>query len=163
VGAWGQQSPFKPYEHRALYLYNFAKFTKWPDSAFANERAPFIIGILGRDPFEKDIAIVEGKPIKGRTVEVRRFESLERLGPCHILYISDSEKAHLSDVLQRVKGSPVLTVGEMDSFLASGGMVNLIPLENKTLTFDINLPVAEGAGLKLDTRFLRLAHQVKTE
>ena len=68
-----QSSPYTPYQHKALYLFNFAKYTEWPKEAFASDDAPFVIGILGADPFGKDIEIIKGKTIKGRKLEVRNI------------------------------------------------------------------------------------------
>ncbi len=36
---------------KAAYLYNFARFVKWPGDAFEDEQAPIVIGVVGRDPF----------------------------------------------------------------------------------------------------------------
>ena len=43
-------------------------------------------------------------------------------------------------------GRSVLTVGETDSFLADGGMINFV-IENRRVRFDINQKAAEGIRL----------------
>jgi hypothetical protein len=35
-----QNSPYNANQHKALYLFNFAKYTEWPTTAFANENDP---------------------------------------------------------------------------------------------------------------------------
>src|SRR5690242_13839245 len=43
--------PPDEYQIKAEFIYNFAQFIEWPGSAFASPDAPFVIGILGDDPF----------------------------------------------------------------------------------------------------------------
>src|SRR5881392_405743 len=83
--AEAQQSPYTPYQHKALYLFNFAKYTEWPKSAFPNDKSPFVLGILGNDPFGSDIDIIKGKTIKGRKLVVRHLNSAREAADCHLL------------------------------------------------------------------------------
>ena len=41
----------REYQLKAVFLYNFAQFTEWPADAFADEKSPIVIGIVGTDPF----------------------------------------------------------------------------------------------------------------
>src|SRR6266581_5323115 len=70
LGLLAQSSPYTLYQHKALYLFNFAKYTEWPKEAFSDDSAPFVLGILGQDPFRSDIDIIKGKTIKGRRLVV---------------------------------------------------------------------------------------------
>src|SRR5580704_9706085 len=36
---------------KAVFLLNFGQFVEWPTNAFPDETAPFVIGILGENPF----------------------------------------------------------------------------------------------------------------
>src|SRR5215510_15410454 len=38
---------------KALFLYNFAKFVDWPQTAFPETNSPLVIGIIGENPFEE--------------------------------------------------------------------------------------------------------------
>ena len=39
------------YKIKAVFLYNFAKFVEWPPNVFPDANTPFVIGVLGQDPF----------------------------------------------------------------------------------------------------------------
>ena len=39
------------YQVKAAFLYNFAKFVEWPPRSYKNPSAPFVIGVLGKNPF----------------------------------------------------------------------------------------------------------------
>jgi hypothetical protein len=61
----------REYELKAVFLYNFAQFTDWPESAFADEKAPIIIGILGADPFVRALEdTVKGETVRGHPLVI---------------------------------------------------------------------------------------------
>ncbi len=154
------QSPPTEYEIKAAFLYNFAKFVEWPADAFADPRAPIVLGIVGEDPFGSSLdTLVSGKAVNGRGLVIKRLKPGSDLRNCNILFISSSEKKHLAQILASVNGASVLTVGEMDRFIQSGGAVNLLLEENK-VRFEINLVVAARARLKISSKLLALARSV---
>jgi len=124
--AAAQTSPYTLYQHKALYLFNFAKYTEWPKQAFADDNAPFVLGILGKDPFHADIDIIKGKTIKGRKLVVRYFDFIQEVTNCHLLFICASETNNLTQVLQAVEHLSILTISEADGFIEQSGMINLV-------------------------------------
>jgi len=154
------------YQRKALILYNFAKFTQWPKSAFASEDAPFVLGILGKDPFGKDISIIKNKTVKGRRIEVRYFVVVEDVKECHLLFIGKSEMQNLPRILKRLENSSILTTAEAQGFIEQDGIINLVPDRKtdgtETVEFEVNLLAAVKANLKLDTQLLRLAKKVRS-
>ena len=79
---------------------------------------------------------------------------------CHILFVASSERRRWRDVRQRLKGAPVLTVGEFDDFLDQGGVINFL-LKGQLVRFEISLESAKAAGLRLDARLLSVADSVR--
>ena len=163
--SWAVASDTAPvaseYQVKAAFLYNFTKFTSWPSNAFPSISAPFIIGILGEDPFGSTIDdVVKGEVVSGRTLVVKRLHAGDDLRGCHLLFISRSEKERLSALFSQLRGSPVLSVSEIDGFAEKGGMVNLV-LANKTVKIEINQAAVEQAGLQISAKLLKLARLVK--
>ena len=39
------------YSVKAVFLYSFGRYIEWPENTFHNESDPFVIGIVGEDPF----------------------------------------------------------------------------------------------------------------
>ena len=149
------------YQVKAAWLLNFARFVEWPGGAFDNPRAPFVVGILGRDPFGKDLEqTFAGKTVRGRAFEIRRVASDDDVRGCHILFVADSERKRFREQVVKTAGAPVLTVGENEDFLDGGGIVNFL-LKDKSIRFEINLTAAQAAGLKLDANLLKVAVQVR--
>jgi hypothetical protein len=153
-------------QRKALILYNFAKYTEWPESCFAESNAPLVIAILGKDPFGPGMEILRGKTIKGRNIEVKYFRNADELTNCHLLFISKSEMENLPQILKRLGNSSILTTAEAQGFIEHEGIINLVserqPNGTETVGFEVNLPAAEKANLKLDTQLLRLAKRVKS-
>jgi hypothetical protein len=153
-------------QRKALMVYNFAKFTEWPKTAFADDKAPFVIGVLGKDTLGNGIDILKGKTVKGRNIEVKRFDTADQLTNCHLLFISKSEIENLLQILKRLGNSSILTTAEDKDFIEHAGIINLVPERQpngtETVGFEVNLPAAEKANLKLDSQLLRLAKKVKT-
>ncbi len=144
------------YQLKAAFLFNFAKFVDWPPEAFPSETSPLVIGVLGQNPFGKDLGdVIRNKVIGGHPV-TQRMTSLEAAGGCHVLFISSSERKRLREIIHTLQGNSVLTVGDSDEFIAAGGMINLF-VEGKKIRFQINQPAAKSAGLKVSSKLLCLA------
>ncbi len=162
VDSSSERDPLAEYPVKAAFLYHFVEFVEWPRTRHP-EPATVTIGVLGRDPFGEvlDNAILN-KIMAGRTLTIRRFATVEALEPCEILFISSSEMSRLPQVLLRLRGAAVLTVGEADRFAQRGGMIGFV-LENNRVRLDINRAAAESAGLRVSSKLLAVARMVKPD
>ncbi|MEE4248694.1 MAG: YfiR family protein, partial [Kangiellaceae bacterium] len=98
------------YQLKAVFLYNFANFINWPSTAFADENSPFLICVLGDDPFQEDLDLtIEDQEARGRALEVARFEGYDEVAPCHILFISESQQFNLAEIYRFTCQYPILT------------------------------------------------------
>lgn len=158
--AVGQDSAGE-YELKAAMLYNLTRFVEWPPSAYANPQASTVLCILGRDPFGDSLAsLAANSDPGGRPMEIRHLANDRGIRGCQVVYISSSERKRIVQILSTLKGSSVLTVGEMAQFAAHGGMIQF-SLEEKQVRFEINLDAASEADLKISSRLLVLARVVK--
>jgi hypothetical protein len=145
------------YQVKAAFLFNFARFTEWPPASFSSPGAPFVLGVLGEDPFGDNLEqTVSGKSVHSRPLLVKRAATLQELGDCHILFVAGSEKRRLPEILEALKSRAVLTVSDVDDFVRSGGMIRLLP-KGDTIRFEINARSAQEVGLKISSKLLRLA------
>jgi hypothetical protein len=152
-----QVSSPSEYQIKAAFLFNFVKFIDWPPEAFADEKGPFIIGILGDNPFGNDLErTVAGKIINDRPITVQVFHTSEEATHCQILFISSSEKKHFPEIIKSFDGAAILTVSDTDRFIEAGGMVNFVKEASK-IRFQINSGAAKAARLKISSKLLSLA------
>jgi hypothetical protein len=150
------------YELKAAFLYNFIKFTEWPPEELGKGDSPFIIGVLGKDPFGAALdKVIQGEIIHHKPVVARRFARMdEAAATSHVLFISSSEENNLAGLLKVLGGQSVLTVGEMENFAQRGGIICL-KKENNRIVFEINLEAAKRAKLSMNAQLLKLAKVVK--
>lgn len=152
----------QPGEHelKAAVLSNLAKFVEWPTNATPPTREPFVIGIIGTDPFGPVLdRLSRGQTVQGRELTVRRFQSDEELRSCQVLFVSRSETGRVPEILARVRGARILTVSESAGFAERGGMVNLV-LKDDRVRFEMNVRAAEQEGLKISSKLQKYATRV---
>lgn len=148
------------YQVKAAYLYNFGKFIRWPASTGKN--SSFAICVLGRDPFGPTLdATLAGESIDGQKVTAARPARAQDAAECRILFISSSESGRLNETLAALDKANVLTVSDMPHFTERGGMIQFV-LEGDRVRFEVNLPVAQRAGLTLSSELLKVATAVRT-
>lgn len=146
---------------KAKYLYNFARFVDWPDEVFPDDKTPITIGVICEDPFGIDLnKTVEGKRINGREFRIKRFERLENVEYCHILFVGSCSRDVRQRILDQLKILPILTVGDADRFASDGGMINFIKM-GEDVRFEINNEAAKRSGLILSPRILKMARIVE--
>lgn len=146
--------PLPEYSVKAAFLYNFFKFVEWP---LLETETSFSLCLLGEDPFGAALSAVEGKQAQQRTVQVLRNISLSTIKNCHLLFVSEPAESQLDSVLSNLGDTPVLTVGDTDNFVSSGGIIALIKEDNR-VKVEINLQAAEKRKLKISSQLLKLAH-----
>jgi len=168
LGFAASRAPAQPvvapeYQLKAVFLYHFAQFIQWPPTAFADAQAPLIIGVLGKDPFGAALdQTVSGETVDRHPVRVQRFDRVEEVEACHILFISRTSAAELDHILRTLRGRSILTVGDADGFARAGGMIGFVTEDNR-IRFRINLRAARAAHLILSSNLLRPAEIVAAE
>lgn len=146
----------KEYEVKAVFLFNFSQFVKWPARSFPDANAPLMIGVLGDDPFGGALqSATRGETSNGRKIVVRTGRRVDDLRGCQFIFVSRSEIGRLGEILAALQGSGVLTVGESDQFCDQGGVINFT-LQGGKVGFEINVASAQRAGLEVSPKLVRL-------
>jgi hypothetical protein len=158
IATAGAAQTAEEYEVKAAFIYNFTKFVEWPTSA---ESPSFAICILGDDPFQSSIdRLTAGKMVGNRPVQVRRLKEGIEGRHCQIVFVGASERAKASRLVEAVRGTSVLTVGESVEFLRLGGMFYLSMADNH-VNVVINSSATEAARLKVSAKLMTLAKVYK--
>ena len=147
---------------KAAFLYQFASYVEWPSQTFAHADTPITISVMGADALAVELKqLVTGRSVGGRPVAVRQVRPGESLAGVHILFIGSAEIGRLAQIAQPPKPRPMLTVTESDGALSQGSMINFIIVDRR-VRFEVGLDSAEKNGLRLSSRLLAVAQQVKT-
>ena len=169
-----ESSKYDQYQVKAVFLYNFIKFTDWPEEKITQNSDSVKIGVIGKSPFGDHLELIAGKQAKGKKIAIKLFKSLKKwdksetkdnfnaLKRCHLLFICSSEKENLKEISNSIKNYYVLTVSDIDGFLETGGVIKFSVVDEKVY-FEVNIIAAKQAELKLRSKFLRLAKRVMKE
>jgi hypothetical protein len=145
------------YQVKGAFLLNFTKFVDWPPQAFEGPGAPIAICILGQNPFGPLLdRAARQTVVANRTVSVRQVADGQQASQCQIVFMGASERKHWRAWLEALRGRSVVTVGESESFLANGGVVNF-KLEGERVRIEISTAAADRAGLHISAKLLSLA------
>jgi uncharacterized protein DUF4154 len=143
-------------EVKAALIFNFAKFTDWPEIAPAD---PIVICVLGDEPVARGLGeLTRGETIGRHAVEVRAIASANGKA-CHVLFVS-AHAGSFADTLGLFRDAPTLTVSDANRFAASGGVIELFVASGR-MRFAVNVDAAERSHLKLSSHLLGLAKIVK--
>jgi hypothetical protein len=145
------------YQVKAAFLLNFAKFIEWPADVFQDEKTPISVCVFRYDPFGRSLDdILQGKIINNRQVVARRITEVTELSACQIVFVGEPEEKRLPEVLNRLKGSSVLVIGETGTFAERGGGIQFF-LEDHRLRFAVNVDAVRKARLNVSSKLLALA------
>jgi hypothetical protein len=144
---------------KAVFVFNFAKFTHWPDDTWESREAPLILCIAGTDELAITLERLVGEMVGGRPVAIRPYAEGSADQACNLLYIGGSEHSRFVGLIQQMKLIPVLTISQIRGFADRGGMIQLYRDKDR-IRFKINVAAARANGLQLSARLLDLAEVV---
>lgn len=146
------------YQLKAVFLFNFAHFVEWPPAALNDDSAPFVIGVVGADPFGGSLnEAVRGESVSHHPLTIEHYPDAARLHNCQILFIPAAELPHLSEILDALKGHSVLTVTDGP---APRGVVITLLKEDSRIRMRIDLSAARANNLTISSKLLRPAEIV---
>ncbi len=146
------------YEIKAAYLYNFIKFVSWKDESVEGS-GEINVCILGKDPFQELIDPINGKTIQGKPIKLFKFDSMSVAPVCTVIFISESERKGVENILTTPELEHALTVSDIEDFAKNGGMIGFVQVGN-VIRFEINLLSARKSGVAISSKLLELAQEV---
>lgn len=146
------------YQVKAAFIYNFTQFVEWPPNAYSGRTAPFVIGILGENPFGPYLEeLVKDERAGARQIVIKKYRDVDDVKSCHILYINVPNAA---EVVRTLRNRSILTVSDADDFAKDGGMVRFFTQNNK-IRLQVNPAAARAANLEISSKLLRVADIVE--
>ena len=141
---------------KAAYLVKFTPFVTWPPRAFAAPTSPFMLCIVGQDPFGSALdEAVRGQVVEDHAVAVKRLAAAEPNMGCQLAFIGRTTGQSPGEALHILAGQPVLTVTDRSRGF-EGGMIQFV-MQDGHVHFDVDAGRAQGAGLVVSSKLLALA------
>jgi hypothetical protein len=162
-----QQSSLKSYDINAkmkgLFIYNFARYIKWPEHMGSGD---FIIGILGDyESLFQELKIMSQKKKAGdQSFVVEKYNSLDQIKRSHILYIVSENSDHLPQVIKKMEDNDynTLILTEKEGLASKGAGINFYYSESKQ-RMEINPDNVTKYGLTLSKQLMTVARVVKDD
>ena len=99
-------------------------------------------------------AVLAGKP-----VTIRQYFDLRELGPCHLLFIGETDEETLSRILAHTRERAILTVSDREGSAEKGVLVNLELVESR-VQLVVNESAVRESGLRMSHLLLGMARIV---
>jgi hypothetical protein len=144
---------------KAAFVLRFAGYVEWTKPAAADGH--FRIAVLGASKVGQNMQILAaGRSMMNRPVQVRRINNIREAGDAHVLYVGPQRRGNLRDLLASLAGRNVLVVSDEEDGLESGSIINL-RMADQHVRFEVSLPAARRADLKISSELLALAVRVQ--
>jgi hypothetical protein len=152
------QAQSTEYLLKAGFMERFTRFIEWPsDSIQSDTTKPFIILILGKNPFGENLKYVFSKTrIKDRKVLINYASKLDTTSYCHMIYIGNTTTRELRSILNYTQNKPIITVSETEGYGSQGVLINFF-IENNKIRFEINPEAFRKSGLRVSHLLLNTA------
>ncbi len=156
--ALAQQSIATEDQVKAAYLLNFAKLAEWPRQALPDGPSPLVIGVNGGDEEFLNVlkAVVAGRVSGTHPLMVKPVSSDQDMKSCHIVFFRASEKKYARADLADLAVAGILSVGEDQSFLRQGGMINMVR-DHGSVRFEVNPEILDLSKIRFSSKILALA------
>lgn len=145
------------FQLKAVFMYNFTRFVEWNPGSFESYNDPFIITIIGNDPFGSYLEeTVRDEKIGRHPIVIRRVDDIRSVETCHILYINEKDPPRIRQILAGLQNRNILTVSDAPNFASLGGVIGFYT-ENNRIRMQINTAAARNAQLNISSKLLRVA------
>ena len=143
-------------KYQSLFIYNFTKYIKWPDSYNSGK---FVIGVIGNSPIIESInsMVVSKKKTKaGSVIEVKAYASIDEIGDCNILFVSEDAVDILGQIDDKMAAKPILIITDSPGMATQGSVINFVEKDGK-FKFELNESNASSRGLVVSGSLTSLA------
>jgi hypothetical protein len=161
AAAWSTPAPGGHAEDavKAEFVLRFAGYVQWPQQR-ASE-GPFRIAVLGASEIGGRLQfLAAGRSLMNRPVQVRRITNIRDAQDAQVLFVGAERRGNLRELLAPLAGRSVLVISDEEDALESGSTINL-RMADRHVRFEVSLPAARQAQLKISSELLALAVRVQ--
>jgi len=145
---------------KAAFLPRFARYVTWPASAMPRAGDPFVLCVIGGDPFGAALDdAARSQFVDGRRIVIRRMDSVAGSEICQIAFVQGNKVQSPGQLMTALGRKPVLTVTDA-SIGAQRGIIHFAVVGGR-VRFFIDQSSATRHGLSISSRLLALAIGVK--
>ena len=141
---------------KSAIIYKLTKFISWPQ-----KKQSLTLCVIGSGSINNEIQKINRKFSMGRRLSITHKSPNAPLNKlCDLIYLHNSNNQKISQVIDKVKDSPVLTISDSKQFAEKGGNIELYRTGSR-IKFAINKKSVQQAKLSVDSQLLKLAKIVE--
>ena len=141
-------------ELKAAFLFNFTKFSDWPDLPAGS---PLTICVLGDQAVTRTLTgLVRGQRVDDRQLDVVKIRADDSVDHCHVLFVAALETTTASLLLDTASKLPILTVSDREGFATATGLIELF-VEGDRMRFAVNVAAVQRSKVRVSSRLLQMA------
>jgi hypothetical protein len=141
---------------QAMFIYNFSRLIQWPAGSNTGD---FTIGVIGdNEMYNCLVSFVSNKKVGSQSISVKKFEDLQSITRCHIIFIGDSKIGKLDEIISKLQGSNSLLVTERKGMINVGSAIDLFMVDDK-LRYAMNSENAEKYDLVVSKSLQDMAYK----
>lgn len=148
------------YKLKAAYLFNFLKFAEFDNKPLFHESDEILLAIVGENPFGTLLNSFSGRSVIKKKLVIEYKIPNDQVSGCHLVFVTGLNEKKEKQFLNKLEGSGILSVGETERFVRSGGIASLVLTDNE-LELVINLKAAKREGVVFSTQLLQIARTVR--
>lgn len=149
---------------KSAFLYNFAKFVKWPSDTLPGPAAPFTFCTYGENPLQGTLDdVLQGKTIDDRPLLSRHLQRPNDARGCQVLFISGmADRADVKSIANlRLPGLLIVSEADEKKGISKDAAMITFILESNRVRFVIDTKAAGQSGLVISSKLLSLALAVE--
>ena len=144
-------------EVRAAMIFNFARFTRWPETAFSTSPGRLTICAPDGEPLSAALKRIEGKQIRRKKIVVKKtFGPRFDVGHCHVVVIT----APLDEAASPPETGAALIISTEERIAPDIASIELVRV-GRQVRFIVNPAAAKASGVQISSKLIDLAVQVR--
>jgi len=155
--------PFPEYKIKAVFLYNFIRYTTWPEEALGKKGEPIVLLVVGEDRFGSVLTdTFEDKKLHDRAVSIRHVEAPPEKIEAQLIFACGLDEEQEAALLKACSGVPILLIGDEAGFAERGACADFF-VKDKKVRFEVNTGVVKASKLTVSSQLLKLARIVESK
>lgn len=155
ITSTGHAQSVTEYGVKASFIYNFIKFAE-----LSEETKSIKICVYQDSEVFNEFTPLAELEVQQTKLNVQLISRIEELALCNILFISRNlDIENEQKVLVQARKYSLLTIGETDSFINSGGVISFYNKENK-IRFSVSKSALGTSKIVLSSKLLRIANVI---
>jgi hypothetical protein len=143
---------------KAVFLYRFTGFIDWPPATASTPE--FSIAVIASDGVSEALTrLLAGRSVKGKPARILAIQRIQDIGDACMVYSASSRPEDLSAIAAVAAHRPILIVTSAEHSLERGATINFVVVD-RHVRFEVSLPAANQAALKISSELLAVAIRV---